>query len=122
VRAGGEKVWGEFPFQYAAMIGGSSTLRGYPSQRFAGDAAAYGSAELRQVIGRANLLLARGNLGAFGLADAGRVWFEGDSPGGWHTAFGGGLFFSFMEGRRAVSAAYAQGETGRIHLTLGMPF
>jgi hypothetical protein len=122
LRAGGEKVWGGFPFQYAAYLGGSRSLRGYASERFAGDASAFGNAELRQVITRANLLLARGNLGAFGLADAGRVWFEGDSPGGWHTAFGGGLFFSFLDGRRAVSAAYAQGETGRIHLTLGMPF
>jgi len=122
LRAGGEKVWGGFPFQYAATLGGGRNLRGYASERFAGDAAAFGNAELRQVLGRANLLVARGNLGAFGLADAGRVWFEGASPGGWHTAFGGGLFFSFLDGRRSVSAAYAYGESGRIHFKVGMPF
>jgi len=122
LRAGGEKVWGDFPFQYAATLGGTHSLRGYPSQRYAGDAAAYGSAELRQVVTRANLLVARGNLGVFGLADAGRVWYQGTSPGGWHTAYGGGLFFALIDNRYAVSAAYAQGETGRIHLQLGMPF
>ncbi len=122
LRAGGEKLWGEFPFQYAAFLGGSHSLRGYPSQRYAGDASAYGTAEVRQVLTRANLLLARGNLGVLGLADAGRVWYQGTSPGGWHTAYGGGLFFTIMDGRYAVSAAYAQGESGRIHLELGMPF
>lgn len=122
MRAGGQKVWGEFPFQYAAFVGGGSSLRGYPSQRFAGDAAAFGSAELRQVLTRANLLVARGNLGVFGLADAGRVWVGGDSPGGWHTAYGGGLFFTILDGRYAVSAAYAHGEQGRINFELGMPF
>jgi hypothetical protein len=122
VRAGGEKVWGGFPFQYAAYLGGDRTVRGYATERFAGDAAAFGNAELRQVVTRANLLLARGDLGVLGLADAGRVWYQGASPGGWHTAFGGGVFFSFLHGRRALSAAYAHGESGRLHLALGMPF
>ncbi|HEU4560475.1 MAG TPA: hypothetical protein VFS20_21675 [Longimicrobium sp.] len=121
LRAGGERVWGSFPFQYAAFLGGRGTLRGYASERFAGDAAAYGSAELRQVITRAKLLV-RGDLGAFGLADAGRVWYEGESAGDWHTAFGGGLFFTFMDGRQAVSASYAHGEKGRFYFLLGMPF
>jgi len=122
LRAGGQKVWGEFPFQYAAYLGGSRSLRGYPSQRFAGDAAAYGNAELRQPLTRANLLVARGTLGVFGLADAGRVWYQGTSPGGWHTAYGGGLFFTFIDRRYAVSAAYAVGEKGKFHVTMGMPF
>jgi hemolysin activation/secretion protein len=122
VRAGGQKVWGEFPFQYAAFLGGSHSLRGYPSQRFAGDAAAYGSAELRQPVTRANLLVARGTLGVFGLADAGRVWYQGTSSGGWHTAYGGGVFFTLLDRRYAVSAAYAYGEQGKFHVTMGMPF
>jgi outer membrane protein assembly factor BamA len=121
LRAGGERVWGGFPFQYAAYLGGGRTLRGFASDRFAGDAAAYGSAELRQPLFRANLLV-RGTLGAFGLADAGRVWYQGDSPGGWHTAVGGGLFFTFLDRTRAASAYYAYGEQGKLYFTLGLPF
>ena len=101
---------------------GSHSLRGYPSQRFSGDAAAYGNAELRQPVTRANLLLARGTLGVFGLADAGRVWYQGNATGGWHTAYGGGLFFTLLDRRYAVSAAYAQGDRGKFHVTMGMPF
>jgi hypothetical protein len=121
LRAGGERMWGGFPFQHAAFLGGRGTLRGYASERFAGDAAAYGSAELRQVLTRAKLLV-RGDLGAFGLADAGRVWYDGASDGGWHTAFGGGLFFTFLDGRQSVSASYAYGERGRFYVLMGMPF
>jgi hypothetical protein len=40
-------VWGQVPFQEAAFIGGASTVRGLYSDRYAGDASAYGNAELR---------------------------------------------------------------------------
>jgi hypothetical protein len=121
LRAGGERVWGGFPFQYAAFLGGGATVRGYRSQRFAGDMSAYGSAELRQILARAKLVV-RGDLGVLALGDAGRVWYRGDSPGGWHTAYGGGLFFTFLDHRRAVTAAFAHGEQNSVYLTLGLPF
>ena len=60
--------------------------------------------------------------GAFGLADAGRVWYQGDSPGGWHGAVGGGLFFTFLDRSRAVTAYYAKGEQGKLYFSLGLPF
>jgi hypothetical protein len=122
LRAGGQRVWGGFPFQYAAYLGGKRTLRGHATERFAGDASAYGSAELRQVLGRVNLGLVRGELGALGLADGGRVWYDGASPGGWHTAVGGGLFFTFLDRSKAVSAYYAKGEEGTIYFAFGLPF
>jgi outer membrane protein assembly factor BamA len=48
LRAGGKKVWGTFPFQESAFLGGLSTLRGYRDQRFAGDAAVYFNAGAEQ--------------------------------------------------------------------------
>ncbi len=121
LRAGGERVWGGFPFQYSAFLGGGGTLRGYRSQRFAGDASAFGSAELRQVVTRAKLIV-RGDLGVLALGDAGRVWYRGESPGGWHTAYGAGLFFAFLDRKRAVSATWARGERDSFYVMLGMPF
>jgi hypothetical protein len=118
-RAGGIQAFGEVPAFDLAAIGGRRTLRGYSSHRFAGDAAAYGALELRVPLGNVALLLP-GSLGVFALADAGRVWENGDSPGGWHSAFGGGLWFSVME--RVISAAWASGEKGTLHLWLGLPF
>jgi len=122
LRAGGERVWGGFPFQYAAFLGGGGTIRGYQSERYQGDASAFGTAELRQVVTRANLLVARGELGVLALADAGRVWYGGASPGDWHTAYGGGLFFAFMDRRRAVTVTYAHGERNTVYAGFGLPF
>lgn len=120
LRGGAQAVGGEFPFQESALVGGLGSLRGYPHQRFRGDAALTGSAELRVPIAYVNLGLARVHLGVFGLVDAGRVYLDGDSPGGWHTGYGGGL--SFLSLGQAVTVAYAYGETGSLYATLGMPF
>jgi hypothetical protein len=119
LRAGGEIVEGDFPFHQAAFLGGSGSLRGYPFQRFAGDAAAFGSAELRQPLGQVKLLV-RGRLGAFALADAGRVWVDGDSPGDWHANYGGGLWFETLGYVGTVTVA--QGDDTRWYLGLGLPY
>jgi len=90
LRAAGERVWGRAPFYEAAFLGGSESLRGFRFQRFAGDAAAWGNAELRLALTRFFLLVPT-DLGVFGFADAGRVWLDGDSDGAWHKNFGGGI-------------------------------
>ena len=118
LRAGGQKLWGGFPVHEAAFLGGRTSLRGYETDRFAGDASVFGSTELHAPLGTIELLV-RGELGVFGLADAGRVYVEGESPGGWHTSYGGGVWFSSLG--HALSLSYAKGETGRLYLRLGMP-
>ena len=120
LRAGARTAWGAFPVHDAAWIGGSTTLRGYRWQRLAGDAALYGGVELRLPLTRVNLGLVRGRLGVLGLADAGRVYVDGSSPGGWHTGYGGGLFLETME--TAVHAVWARGEEDRVYVGLGLPF
>jgi hypothetical protein len=122
--AGGEKVWGQFPVQEAAFLGGSTTLPGYRAFRYAGDAAVYGRAAVRANLGQINLLV-RGDLGAFVLADAGRVFSEGKSPGGWHTDAGGGLLFLFRLREHppfAVSITLVHGERDRVFVKAGLPF
>lgn len=120
LRAGGETTFGVFPFQEAAFLGGPGSLRGYPYQRFAGDAAAFGSAELRQPLGQVKLLL-RGRLGVFALADAGRVWMDGDSPGGWHTDVGGGVWFETLGYVGTFTIARGDDVT-RWYAGIGLPF
>ncbi len=96
LRAGGKKISGTYPYQEAAYLGGSSTIRGYARDRFAGDASLYGNAELRLKLGKAVLVLP-GEYGIFGLTDAGRVFVKGESSNRWHPAYGGGLFFSILD-------------------------
>jgi hypothetical protein len=109
LRAGGARLFGRYPFHEAATIGGSGSLRGLPRQRFAGDAAVYGNLELRLLLLRRDRSLVP-RFGVFGLADAGRVFLEGESSDRWHSAFGGGLWLAIAEPQRIVSIALAQSE------------
>jgi hemolysin activation/secretion protein len=120
LRAGGAFASGAFPLQHAPAIGGQETLRGYNFQRYAGETSAFGSVELRVPVAVTVPLLVRWRLGVFGLADAGRVWFEQQSPGGWHTGVGGGIWLSSLG--QTFSLAYAHGESNRVYLQKGMSF
>ena len=103
----GEKNWGRYPFFEAAFLGGTrlppvlnltgaivgSPLRGYDSDRFAGDASVVGNAELRFSLGRFTALLPF-RYGLLALADLGRVFVSSESSSRWHTAAGGGIWLA----------------------------
>lgn len=113
LRAGGRRVFGAYPFFEAATIGGATTLRGYSEQRFRGDDAIYGSAELRVPVGHVKLVVPA-QLGIFGLADGGRVYLDGESSDKWHRGFGGGIWLAWLGRPNTLSAAVARspGRTG----------
>lgn len=117
LRASGEAVLGRAPVHRAAFLGGRGNLRGFSQDRFAGDAAAHGSAELRVPLMQADLV-ARGMLGLSGFTDAGRVWSDGASPGGWHTAVGAAAWFNTP--LATVAVEYARGEKDALYLRLAI--
>jgi hemolysin secretion/activation protein ShlB/FhaC/HecB len=119
LRAGGQRAWGTFPLHESAFIGGRWTLRGYRWNRFAGDASAYGAAELRVPLFKMTLLT-RGRLGLVGFTDTGRVWMDGQSEDDWHMGYGGGLWFGTLG--RQFSATYAHGDEHRVYFYSTMPF
>ncbi|MGH7547494.1 MAG: hypothetical protein ACREMM_04885, partial [Gemmatimonadales bacterium] len=119
VRVAGKKVWGTYPLHEAAYVGGATTVRGFPEHRFAGDAAAYGNVELRLFLARF-FFLVPGELGVFGLGDAGRVYRAGETSDRWHAAAGGGLWFSFLNSANTVSVAAAHSVEGtRVYVRAG---
>ena len=59
------------------------------SNRYAGDASVYGTTELRLRLARMKVIVPT-DFGVFGLADAGRVFLEGENSDTWQRAFGGG--------------------------------
>jgi hypothetical protein len=124
VRAGAKKLWGDFPVHEAAFLGGSNTLRGYTSDRYAGDATTYGSVELRQPLGLANLRLVRGTVGLLLMADGGRVYYDDEESDAWHGALGGGLWLHFRIRTTPLGASvtFARGETSALYLKFGVPF
>jgi hemolysin activation/secretion protein len=124
LRLGGKKVWGEgeIPFQEAAYIGGGSTLRGFGSFRFAGDASLYGNANLRFSLANFKILFPT-EFGVLALADAGRVWVDRESPDGWHTAVGGGVWFAPMRRAYTISLTYAGSTEGNaLYVSAGFLF
>src|SRR3989454_893029 len=122
IRVAGKQVWGPYPLHEAAYVGGSSTVRGFPEHRFAGDAAAYGNAELRLSIAKFFLLLPN-ELGVFGLADAGRVFVSGQTSDRWHAAAGGGLWIAFLSRANILSVAAAHSVEGtRVYVRTGFAF
>jgi hypothetical protein len=128
LRAGGKHVFGTYPFHEAAFIGGGglsasgSTIRGFRAQRFAGDSALYGNAELRLRLSNIYLFLP-GEIGLFGLGDIGRVFYEGENSKKWHRAIGGGIWLSFLQREYCISIALARSDerTG-IYVRAGFAF
>jgi hypothetical protein len=96
VRGGAKKVFGDFPFQEAAFIGGRTNVRTLDPQRYAGDAAVYATAELRLPVATFTLLLPL-NVGLLATEDIGRVYVKGASPDGWHNDFGAGFYVAFHD-------------------------
>ncbi|HZI99453.1 MAG TPA: ShlB/FhaC/HecB family hemolysin secretion/activation protein [Gemmatimonadaceae bacterium] len=118
-RLGGATASGDIPVQEAPYIGGRSSVRGYSARRFIGDAAGFGSAEIRMPLGTVPLLI-NWNSGVFGLLDAGRVWVDGDSPGKWHAGYGAGVWISALG--QTFSVSFAHGDSNRFYLQKGMSF
>ena len=132
LRAGGEKLWVseragaftpvDFPWSDAAFLGGAETIRGWADQRFAGDAAVFGSGELRLRVFNPRVVVPV-ETGIFGFADAGRVYLDGDSPGGWHTSVGGGIWFKPVAQPYMLRAGAGVSDEGtKIHILLGLPY
>jgi hypothetical protein len=116
LRAGGKHMLGDrYPFHSAASIGGGGffsgfdTVRGLRPNRFIGDSAAYGSAELRLYVSRFFLALP-GEWGLFGFGDTGRVWLEGESSDKWHSSWGGGIWLGLLARSNAVALSWAKSD------------
>jgi len=122
MRGGSVKLLGNFPWHKAAFIGGTSTVRGWDENRFAGEGAVYGSAELRLRLVSPRVIVPIG-VGVFGFADTGRVFLESESPGGWHTGLGGGLFFQPVQQQYIMRfGAGVSDEATKIFLAFGLPY
>ena len=121
-RVGGKRVWGRFPFSEAAFLGGPASVRSIRHQRYAGDAMALGSAEIRLEVGRIKFPVPS-DVGVYGLADAGRVFVDGETSDTWHTAAGGGLWFALINRSNVVRISVARGD-GRtaVHAGVGFAF
>ncbi len=115
IRAGSKHLFGTYPFHNAAAIGGGGffsgldAVRGLRPNRFIGDTAVYGNAELRLYLSRFFLALP-GEWGLFGFGDVGRVWLEGESSDTWHPSWGGGLWIGLLSRANSVAFTFAKSD------------
>ena len=120
-RAGGKKLWGNFPYFDAAFLGGSETFRTEERQRYAGDASLYGTTELRVPIAKFPFILPL-DVGALGFMDAGRVYLNGQSPGGWHSAAGAGFWVGYLNPGTNVNVLFTNRSQHRVTTSVGFAF
>jgi hypothetical protein len=121
VRIGAQKVFGDFPFHESAFLGGGPTVRNLTFQRYAGDTEVDATTELRVRVGRVPLVLPF-DLGVFGLYETGRVYVDGESPGGWRSALGGGVWIGLPDPSKAISISFTDGDFNRVFVRAGLTF
>ena len=95
-RATARLVMGEVPVHEAAFIGGSNTVRGYTSGRYAGQASAFFNTELRARLATLPLVVPW-QFGVVGIGDLGRVFNETDTVQVWHGSIGWGIWFALPD-------------------------
>jgi hypothetical protein len=87
---------GDVPVHEAAYAGGSTTLRGYESNRYAGDAALYFNNEVRVQAGTLPFVMPW-HFGMLGIVDVGRVFQSGGDDHIWHSSLGGGVWVAMPD-------------------------
>jgi hypothetical protein len=120
LRAGARGSWGDYPWFDAAFLGGRSTLRGFEHDRFGGDAALWGGADLRLKLARLSVVVPM-NVGIYGLADVGRVWLDGEEFNRWHSGFGAGVWLHALRPSLRGTVTLVRG-SGRTVLYIGSGF
>jgi hypothetical protein len=118
LRAGGKKLWGPFPYFDAAFLGGSETFRTEEKQRYAGDASVYGTSELRVPIAKFPFIVPL-DVGALGFVDMGRVYVNGQSPGGWQKAAGAGFWVGFLDPGKSVNVLFTNRSGHKLTTSVG---
>ena len=121
LRAGGKKLFGDFPYFDAAFLGGSQSLRTEERQRYAGDASVYGTTELRVPVAKFPLIVPL-DVGLIGFMDIGKVYVDGESPGGWHKGTGGGFWVGFLNPGTSLNVLFTNNPNRRVVSSFGFAF
>ena len=74
------------------------------------------------VLSGSTISLAMLLVGILGFADAGRVYVDGESPGGWHTAMGGGFWVGAVNAATNVNVLFTNNENRKVMVSLGFHY
>ncbi len=90
-------IGNEFEFYQAAQIGGHGLLRGYRNQRFSGNTALSGSADVRYSFNTFKTKFLPVQLGVLAGSGVGRVWSVADTSNTWHADYGIGFWVNSLD-------------------------
>ncbi len=93
-RFGGATNIGEYEFYHANFLGGKTNLRGFRSNRFAGDHSLYQNTEVRIKLLNIKSYVFNGQTGILLFNDIGRVWVNGENSSRWHDGYGIGVWLA----------------------------
>jgi hypothetical protein len=104
-RVGGAVNFGEYEFFYANFLGWRDNLRGFRSNRFAGDISFYNNIEIRFKLLNIKSYIFNGQTGFYLFNDLGRVWVKGENSTRWHDGYGIGVWLTPFD-FTALTVAY----------------
>jgi len=104
-RFGGAVNLGDYEFFHANFLGGKTNLRGFRSNRFAGDQVVYQNTEIRFKLMNIRSYIFNGQTGLLLFNDIGRVWVGGENSKRWHDGYGIGLWLTPFD-FTALTVAY----------------
>ena len=90
---GGSYTFGEYEFFHANYLSSNTRMRGFKTNRFAGDALVYHATDLRIKLFEFKGSFPSGVI-LFGSFDYGRVFLEDEDNNDLHTSFGGGILLT----------------------------
>jgi len=93
-RFGGAANFGNYEFYHANFLSGKTNLRGFRSNRFAGDISFYQNTEIRLKLLNLRNYLFNGQTGILFFSDIGRVWVKHENSKRWHYGFGAGAWLA----------------------------
>jgi len=93
-RFGGAANIGQYEFYHANFLGGKTNLRGFLSNRFAGDNSFYQNTEIRFKLLNIRSYILNGETGFLLFNDIGRVWVGGEDSERWHDGYGIGVWLT----------------------------
>jgi hypothetical protein len=112
----------DYLFYQSAQVGQDTGLRGYRNERFSGDVALAGSADVRYSFNEFKTGLIPVQMGVFIGGDLGRVWREGEDSERWYNDYGGGFFINSASAIGATFNLFRGDDGLRFSFQVGFSF
>ncbi|HET8885312.1 MAG TPA: metallophosphoesterase [Salinimicrobium sp.] len=111
-----------YEFYQAAVLGGETGLRGYRSERFAGQSAFAAGGDLRYSFDKFRTKFLPFQIGVFAGYDIGRVWIDDGDSEKWHDSYGGGFWVNGASAINGTFSLFRGSEGWRFSFGFGFKF